>query len=61
MMARVSSTDSSVSTVKPTISLRLHPELVREFRIEGARRGKHLNALFEEMWQLYKETRDGAL
>ncbi len=61
MMVRISSTDNSVTTIKPTISLRLHPELVREFRIEGARRGKHLNALFEEMWQLYKEARDGAV
>lgn len=35
------------------ISLRLSPDLATAFRVEAAQRGKRLNALFEEMWNLY--------
>lgn len=51
----------TVSTSKPPLSLRLEPKLAREFRVEAAKRDMRLNELFEEMWQLYKDTQHGAV
>lgn len=38
------------------ISLRLDTDLAQEFRIEAARRGIRLKALFAEMWGGYRDT-----
>ena len=43
-------------TPSTVISLRLRPELAREFKVEAASRGLKLNALFEEMLQAYRLT-----
>jgi len=59
-MGSHTSNAESVSSSKPPVSLRLEPELAREFRVEAAKRDMRLNELFEEMWQLYKDTQHGA-
>ena len=43
------------NTQSTVISLRLRPELARVFKVEAARRGLKLNALFEEMLEIYRE------
>lgn len=40
------------------ISLRLDAPLAQEFRMEAARRGMRLKALFAEMWAEYRRTHD---
>jgi hypothetical protein len=45
-------------TQSRVISLRLRPELAREFKMEAARRGMKLNRLFEEIFRLYQKTRE---
>jgi hypothetical protein len=41
------------------LSFRVTKEIGQEFRVEAARRGKHRNDLFQEIWEMYKERRDG--
>ncbi|WP_146214648.1 hypothetical protein [Azospirillum thermophilum] len=52
--------EACASTLKPTLNLRVEPEMAREFRVEAARRGMQQNELFEEMWKLYKDAQHGA-
>jgi hypothetical protein len=52
--------DKKESPNTDVVSLRLSPELARAFRAEAARRGKRRKALFEEMWELYKEHHRGS-
>jgi hypothetical protein len=42
------------------ISLRLDSAIAQEFRMEAARRGMRLKALFGEMWADYRRTHDAA-
>ena len=42
------------------VSLRLSPEIARAFKIEAARRGVRLNALFAEVWRSYEEAALGS-
>jgi len=43
-------------TPTKVVSLRLRSELAREFKMEAARRGLKLNAMFEDMLRLYLES-----
>lgn len=47
--------------VYPAISLRIPPDVAREFRVEAARHGKHLNDFFVDVWGFYKEKNNGAV
>lgn len=42
------------NTQSTVISLRLRPELARDFKVEAASRGLKLNELFEEMLRVYR-------
>lgn len=53
--SRCSTRPMTRDTQSTVISLRLRPELARVFKVEAARRGLKLNALFEEMFQAYRE------
>jgi hypothetical protein len=59
-MGSHTSNEACASTLKPTLSLRVEPEMAKAFRVEAARRGMQRNELFEEMWKLYKDTQHGA-
>ena len=45
----------ATNTQSTVISLRLRPELARDFKVEAASRGLKLNELFEEMLQTYRK------
>ena len=57
VMSDVVETDDRATIL---VSLRLSPELARAFKIEAARRGMRLNALFAEVWQSYEEAALGS-
>jgi hypothetical protein len=42
------------------VGFSLAPALVREVKLEAARRGLSLRKLFEELWELYKAQRGGS-
>ena len=53
---KTDTTPTSKAQPRKIVGLSLPPEVTAELKMEAARRGVSLRALFLEMWTLYKKT-----